>query len=108
MNGVIGRAERERPGKLAVARVQRKDALAISRRDNHQVFPGQVGHQIAKQMFFALVRVGTPVSIATTQSEDETIGPKVRRVDDSKLPDPDPHIMVSDAAFSKPSGPLLE
>jgi hypothetical protein len=62
----------------------------------------------AAAKFFALVHVGTPVSIATTQPEDETLASKVRRVDDSRLPDPDPHIMVSDAAFSKPSGPLLE
>ncbi len=62
----------------------------------------------AAAKFFALVRIGTPVNIAATQPEDATIGPKVQRVDDSRTPDPDPHIMVSDAAFEKPSGPLLE
>jgi hypothetical protein len=62
----------------------------------------------AAPKFYALVRIGTPVSIATTQPEDETIGPKVQRVDDSRVPDPDPHIMISDAAFQKPSGQLLE
>ena len=62
----------------------------------------------AAPKFFALARVGTPVSIATTQPEDETIGPRVQRVDDSRTPDPDPHIMVSDAAFQKPSGTLLD
>jgi len=62
----------------------------------------------AAPKFYALVRNGTPVSIATTQPEDETIGPKVQRVDDSRTPDPDPHIMISDAAFQKPTGQLLE
>jgi hypothetical protein len=65
-------------------------------------------HGEAAPKFFALVRIGTPVNIATTQPEDATIGPKVQRVDDSRTPDPDPHIMVTDAAFEKPSGPLLE
>jgi lipoprotein-anchoring transpeptidase ErfK/SrfK len=65
-------------------------------------------HGEAAAKFYALVRIGTPVNIASTQPEDATIGPKVQRIDDSKAPDPDPHVMVSDAAFSKPSGPLLE
>ena len=65
-------------------------------------------HGEAAPKFFALVKIGTPVNISTTQSEDATIGPKVRRVDDSRAPDPDPHIMVTSAAFEKPSGPLLE
>jgi hypothetical protein len=62
----------------------------------------------AAPKFYALVRIGTPVSIAITQPEDETIGPKVQRVDDSRTPDPDPHIMISEAAFQKPTGQLLE
>src|SRR5881397_2473378 len=65
-------------------------------------------HGEAAPKFFALVRIGTPVNIATTQPEDETLASGVQRVDDSKTPDPDPHIMVSEAAFEKPSGPLLE
>jgi hypothetical protein len=65
-------------------------------------------HGEAAAKFYALVRIGTPVSIATEQKEDKTIGPQVMRVDDSKVPDPDPHMMISDAAFSKPSGPLLQ
>jgi hypothetical protein len=62
----------------------------------------------AAPKFYALVHNGTPVNIATTQPEDESIGPKVKRVDDSRTPDPDPHISISSAAFEKPSGPLLE
>ena len=65
-------------------------------------------HGEAAPKFFALVHVGTPVNIATTQPEDATLGPKVARVDDSRAPDPDPHFMITDAAFRKPSGPLLE
>ena len=64
-------------------------------------------HGEAAPKFYALVRVGTPVSIAETQPEDASLGPKVQRVDDSRAPDPDPHISISSAAFQKPSGPLL-
>src|SRR6266567_1428701 len=62
----------------------------------------------AAAKFFALVRIGTPVNIATAQPEDATIGSKVVRVDDSRTPDPPPTVMISSAAFEKPSGPLLE
>src|SRR5438045_8625384 len=62
----------------------------------------------AAAKFFALVRIGTPVNIGNSQPEDATIGAKVQRVDDSKTPDPDPHLMITDTAFQKPSGPLLE
>src|SRR5881398_3818517 len=65
-------------------------------------------HGEAASKFFALVRTGTPVNISTTQPEDSTIGPKVQRIDDSRTPDPDPHTMVTDAAFEEPSGPLLQ
>src|ERR1700731_4745450 len=65
-------------------------------------------HGEAAPKFFALVKIGTPVNIATSQPEDETLGPKVQRVDDSKAPDPDPRLMITDAAFTKPSGTLLE
>jgi hypothetical protein len=63
----------------------------------------------AAPKFFALVRIGTPVNIATTQPEDATtIGRSVQRVDDSRTPDPDPRLMITDAAFQKPKGELLE
>lgn len=65
-------------------------------------------HGEAAPKFYALVRIGTPVSIATTQPEDSTLGSKVVRVDDSRAPDPDPRFMITDAAFTKPSGQLLE
>jgi len=65
-------------------------------------------HGEAAPKFFALVRIGTPVNIAATQPEDATIGPKVQRVDDSRAPDPPASVMISDGAFEKPSGSLLE
>ena len=65
-------------------------------------------HGEAAPKFFALVRNGTPVNIANTQPEDDTIGPTVRRVDDSKAPDPDPRLMITSSGFQEPSGPLLE
>lgn len=65
-------------------------------------------HGEAAPKFFALVHNGTPVNISETQPEDQTIGPKVTRVDDSKAPDPDPRVMVSSEVFKKPNGPLLE
>lgn len=64
-------------------------------------------HGEAAPKFFALVHEGTPVSIAETQPEDATIGPKVERVDDSKTPDPDPRLMITSGAFQEPTGPLL-
>ena len=65
-------------------------------------------HGEAAPKFFALVKIGTPVNIATSQLEDDTLGPKVQRVDDSKAPDPPAALMVTSGAFQKPSGPLLE
>jgi hypothetical protein len=62
----------------------------------------------AAAKFFALVRTGTRVNIAESQPEDATIGPKIQRVDDSKTPDPPNSVSISDAAFTHPSGPLLE
>jgi lipoprotein-anchoring transpeptidase ErfK/SrfK len=62
----------------------------------------------AAPKFYALVHNGTPVNIATAQPEDDTIGGKVQRVDDSRTPDPPPKLMISEAAFQTPSGPLLE
>ncbi|MFN2507431.1 MAG: L,D-transpeptidase [Chthoniobacterales bacterium] len=62
----------------------------------------------AAPKFYALVRNGTPVNIADTQPEDATIGPTVKRVDDSKTPDPPLNVSISEAAFQKPSGPLFD
>jgi lipoprotein-anchoring transpeptidase ErfK/SrfK len=65
-------------------------------------------HGEAAPKFYALVKIGTPVNIATSQPEDTTLGSTVQRVDDSKTPDPSPSLMITSAAFEKPSGPLLQ
>ncbi len=65
-------------------------------------------HGEAAPKFFALVKIGTPVNIATSQPEDATLASTVQRVDDSKAPDPSPSLMITSAAFEKPSGPLLQ
>lgn len=62
----------------------------------------------AAPKFYALVHNGTPVNIAGTQPEDETLGSKVQHPDDTRLPDPPGSVMITDAAFQKPNGPLLE
>jgi hypothetical protein len=62
----------------------------------------------AAPKFYALVRSGTPVNIADSQPEDATIGPSIKRVDDSRTPDLPNNIVISQAAFEKPTGPLLE
>jgi lipoprotein-anchoring transpeptidase ErfK/SrfK len=62
----------------------------------------------AAPKFFALVRSGTKVNIADSQPEDATIGPKIVRPDDSKLPDIPSNVVITSAAFQKPTGPLLE
>ena len=65
-------------------------------------------HGEAAPKFYALVKIGTPVNIANTQPEDATLGSTVQRVDDSKTPDPPASLMITSAAFEKPSGPLLQ
>src|SRR5712672_43333 len=55
-------------------------------------------HGEAAPKFFALVKIGTPVNIATTQPEDASLASKVQRVDDSKTPDPPPAVMITSAA----------
>jgi L,D-transpeptidase catalytic domain len=62
----------------------------------------------AAPKFYALVKIGTPVNIAEMQPEDAIYGSKIQRVDDSKTPDPPMSVSISEAAFQKPSGPLLE
>jgi hypothetical protein len=52
--------------------------------------------------FFALVHAGTPVEIAQSQPEDQTIGRSVIRPADYKYPDPPGSYMVSSAVFTQP------
>ena len=64
-------------------------------------------HKNVAAKFFALVKVGTPVSIAQSQPEDLTIGRNVPRPVDYEEPDRPAKILCSEAAFTAPSGPLL-
>lgn len=64
-------------------------------------------HKEAAARLFALVKVGTPVDIATSQPEDATFGKKVMPLDQSADPDPARSYMMSSAWFKDPAGPLL-
>lgn len=64
-------------------------------------------HREAAARFYALVKIGTPVHIATSQPEDATVGRTVRRLDQSKDPDPPMHELMSPSWFQDPAGPLL-
>ena len=55
-------------------------------------------HRVAAK-FFALVGVGTPVSVARSQPEDRTLGRNAPRPTDYLDPDPPVRRMVSDGAF---------
>ncbi len=50
--------------------------------------------------FFALVRTGTPLNIASSQPEDRTIGANLARPNDAVLPNPDPAFMMGNASYT--------
>ena len=64
-------------------------------------------HREAAARLFALTRIGTPVHIADSLPEDKEFGSQVRRLDQSRDPDPPKSFMLSDAWFKDPPGPLL-
>ena len=64
-------------------------------------------HREAAARLFALVKVGTPVHIATSQPEDAKYGHTVRKLDQSADPDPPRSFMMSPGWFRDPDGPLL-
>ena len=64
-------------------------------------------HREAAARLFALTRIGTPVIIQNSLPEDKKWGSEVRRLDQSKDPDPPRSLMLSDAWFKDPPGPLL-
>ena len=64
-------------------------------------------HREAAARLFALTRIGTPVIIQNSLPEDKKWGSEVRRLDQSKDPDPPRSFMLSDAWFKDPPGPLL-
>jgi hypothetical protein len=64
-------------------------------------------HREAAARFYALVNIGTPVQIATTQPEDTQYGHFVRKLDQRNDPDPPRSLMMSPQWFRDPAGPLL-
>ena len=64
-------------------------------------------HKTAAPKFYALVKNGTPVSIAQTQPEDATLGRNMPRPRDYQDPDPPTSHMISEAVFQRPAEPLL-
>jgi hypothetical protein len=64
-------------------------------------------HREAAARLFALVRVGTPVQIASSLPEDAKYASKVQKLDQSRDPDPPRSLLMSDAWFKDPAGPLL-
>lgn len=64
-------------------------------------------HREAAARLFALTHVGTPVNIASSQPEDRIYGSQVRKLDQSRDPDPPRSYLLSAAWFKDPKGPLL-
>lgn len=64
-------------------------------------------HENVAPKFYALVPEGTPIHIAQTQPEDSTLGRNVPRPTDYANPDPPLPMMISDAIFKQPKGPLF-
>ena len=64
-------------------------------------------HPNVAPKFFALVPAGTPINIAHTQPEDQTLGKNVRRPTDYADPDPPRSVMISSAAFPAPKGAIF-
>jgi hypothetical protein len=64
-------------------------------------------HREAVARMFALTRIGTPVHIRESLPEDREYASQVRRLDQSKDPDPPRSYMMSDAWFKDPAAPLL-
>jgi hypothetical protein len=64
-------------------------------------------HREAAARLFALVRIGTPVEIASSFPEDEKYGHLVLRLDQSRDPDPPRSVLLSPSWFKDPPGSLL-
>ena len=64
-------------------------------------------HKEAAARLFALVTIGTPVEISSSQPEDRKYGGSVRKLDQSRDPDPPRSFLLSPAWFKDPAGPLL-
>ena len=64
-------------------------------------------HKEAAARFYQLVKIGTPVIIATSQPEDHQYGQFVRKLDQRNDPDPPTELLMSSRYFTDPPGPLL-
>ena len=64
-------------------------------------------HKEAAARLFALVKIGTPVYIAKSMPEDSQYGHFVRKLDESRDPDPPREYLHSPRWFTDPVGPLL-
>ena len=64
-------------------------------------------HMEAAARLYALVKIGTPVIIEQSLPEDATFGKQVRKLDQRNDPDPPTSLLMSQAWFKDPSGPLL-
>ena len=64
-------------------------------------------HREAAARLFALARIGTAVDIARSHPEDAKYGHLVRKLDQSRDPDPPRSEMMSSSWFKDPPGPLL-
>jgi hypothetical protein len=64
-------------------------------------------HREAAARLYALARIGTPVLIAASLPEDSKYGHLVRKLDQSRDPDPPRSQMMSESWFNDPPGPLL-
>ena len=64
-------------------------------------------HREAAARLYALVRIGTPVDIASSVPEDQKYAKDVMRIDQSRDPDPPRSLMMSPSWFKDPPGPLL-
>src|SRR3977135_2719129 len=62
-------------------------------------------HREAAARLFALTQIGTPVIIQNSLPEDKKWGSEVRRLDQSRDPDPPRSVMMSDSWFKHPPGP---
>jgi len=66
-------------------------------------------HENLSPKFFRLVKVGTPINIATTQPEDSTIGQNIPRPPDAgPLPDYSPQMYIGDGYFKQHKSPTFE
>lgn len=64
-------------------------------------------HREAAARLFALVKVGTPVNISSSQPEDRQYGHFVRKLDQRNDPNPPRERLMSPSWFKDPAGPLL-